>query len=152
MRMSCRLLLALVLLLLAAPALAAPCGGSFDAFLAAIARDAQGQGVSARGHRPGLRRPDAGDPAVLAFDRRQRGMFHAKSFEEYAATRVIPARISQSQETGCRYTPRLLGRIEQQFGVPPPVIVWRSGRAGKRQRHRRHGQAAGDPHGGDAGA
>jgi len=26
------------------------------------------------------------DPAVLAFDRRQRGMFHAKSFEEYAAT------------------------------------------------------------------
>ena len=43
---SCRLLLALVLLLLAAPALAAPCGGDFNAFLAAIARDAQGQGVS----------------------------------------------------------------------------------------------------------
>jgi hypothetical protein len=34
------------------------------------------------------------DLAVLAFDRRQRGMFHAKSFEEYAATRVIPARIN----------------------------------------------------------
>src|SRR5438552_3724910 len=43
---SCRLLLALVPLLLAAPALAAPCGGDFNAFLAAIARDAQGQGVS----------------------------------------------------------------------------------------------------------
>ena len=43
---SCRLLLALVLLLLAAPALAAPCGGDFNAFLAAIGRDAQGQGVS----------------------------------------------------------------------------------------------------------
>ena len=43
---SCRLLLAFVLLLLAAPALAAPCGGDFNAFLAAIARDAQGQGVS----------------------------------------------------------------------------------------------------------
>ena len=38
---SCRLLLALVLLLLAAPALAAPCGGDFNAFLAAVARDAQ---------------------------------------------------------------------------------------------------------------
>ncbi len=37
---SCRLHLALVLLLLAAPALAAPCGGDFNAFLAAIARDA----------------------------------------------------------------------------------------------------------------
>ena len=43
---SCRLLLALVLLLLAVPALAAPCGGDFNAFLAATARDAQGQGVS----------------------------------------------------------------------------------------------------------
>ena len=56
---SCRLLLALVLLLLAAPALAAPCGGDFNAFLAAIARDAQAPGRLARGHRPGLRRPDA---------------------------------------------------------------------------------------------
>ena len=45
---SCRLLLALVLLLLAAPALAAPCGGDFNAFLAATARDALGQGVSRR--------------------------------------------------------------------------------------------------------
>jgi membrane-bound lytic murein transglycosylase B len=30
------------------------------------------------------------DGAVLAFDRRQRGTFR-KSFEEYAATRVVPA-------------------------------------------------------------
>jgi hypothetical protein len=42
----CRLLLSLVLLLLAAPALAAPRGGDFNTFLAAIARDAQGRGVS----------------------------------------------------------------------------------------------------------
>jgi membrane-bound lytic murein transglycosylase B len=33
------------------------------------------------------------DGAVLAFDRRQRGTFR-KSFEEYAATRVIPTRIN----------------------------------------------------------
>jgi membrane-bound lytic murein transglycosylase B len=62
------LLLALVLLLLAAPALAAPCGGDFNAFLAAIARDAQGQGVS----RAVIDQAFAGltpDPAVLAFDR-----------------------------------------------------------------------------------
>ena len=81
---SCRLLLALVLLLLAAPARAATCGGDFDAFLAAIARDAQSQGVP----RAVTEQAFAGltpDPAVLAFDRRQRGMFHAKSFEEYAA-------------------------------------------------------------------
>src|SRR6516164_4156906 len=98
---SCRLLLALVLLLLAAPALAAPCGGDFNAFLGAIARDAQGQGVS----RAVIDQAFANltpDPAVLAFDRRQRGMFHAKSFEQYAA---------------------LLSRIERQFGVPASVIV-----------------------------
>jgi membrane-bound lytic murein transglycosylase B len=94
---SCRLLLALVLLLLAAPARAAPCGGDFNAFLAAVARDAQGQGVS----RGVIDQAFAGltpDPPVLAFDRRQRGMFHAKSFEEYAATRVIPARISRARK------------------------------------------------------
>ncbi len=62
---SCRLLLAVVLLLLAAPALAAPCGGDFNAFLAGIARDAQGQGVS----RAVIDQAFAGltpDPAVLA--------------------------------------------------------------------------------------
>ena len=45
---SCLLLLALVLLLLAAPALAAPCGGDFNAFLAAIARDARAMASRAR--------------------------------------------------------------------------------------------------------
>src|SRR6516225_8684398 len=106
---SCRLLLSLVLLLLAAPALAAPCGGDFNAFLAAIARDAQGRGVSR---------------AVIdqAFAGRQRGMFHAKSFEEYAATRVIPARISRARKL-MQVHAALLGRIERQFGVPAPVIV-----------------------------
>jgi lytic murein transglycosylase len=118
---SCRLLLSLVLLLLAAPALAAPCGGDFNAFLAAIARDAQGQGVS----RAVIDQAFAGltpDPAVLAFDRRQRGMFHAKSFEEYAATRVIPARISRARKL-MQVHAALLGRIERQFGVPASVIV-----------------------------
>src|ERR1700745_1297182 len=119
---SCRLLLlALVLLLLAAPALAAPCGGDFNAFLAAIARDAQGQGVS----RAVIDQAFAAltpAPAVLAFARRQRGMFHAKSFEEYAATRVIPARISRARKL-MQVHAALLGRIEQQFGVPAPVIV-----------------------------
>src|SRR3984885_3921415 len=121
---SCRVLFALVLLLLAAPARAAPCGGDFNAFLAAVARDAQGQGVS----RGVIDQAFAGltpDPAVLAFDRRQRGMFHAKSFEEYAATRVIPARITRARKL-MQVHAALLGRIERQFGVPAPVIlaVW----------------------------
>src|SRR5215469_8363818 len=118
---SCRLLLALVLLLLAAPALAAPCGGDFNAFLAAIARDAQGQGVS----RAVIDHAFAGltpDPAVLAFDRRQRGMFHAKSFEEYASTRVIPARIKRAKGLMIKHAD-LLSRIERQFGVPRELLM-----------------------------
>src|SRR3974390_2435751 len=118
---SYRLLLALVLLLLAAPALAAPCGGDFHPFLAAIARDAQSQGVS----RAVIDQAFAGltpDPGVLAFDRRQRGLFHTKSFEEYAATRVIPARISRARKL-MQVHAALLGRIERQFGVPASVIV-----------------------------
>ena len=49
-------------------------------------------------------------------------MFHAKSFEEYAATRVIPARINRARKL-MQVHAALLGRIEQQFGVPASVIV-----------------------------
>src|SRR5215475_14231390 len=118
---SCRLLLVLLPLLLAAPALAAPCGGDFSAFLAAIARDAQGQGVSRAVTEQALAGLTA-DPAVLAFDRRQRGMFHSKSFEEYAATRVIPARISRARRLMQQHAD-LLSRIERRFGVPRELIM-----------------------------
>ena len=77
-------------LFFAAPAGAAPCGGDFNAFLAAMGREAAAAGIS----RSVIDSAFTGvtlDPAVLAFDRRQRGTFR-KSFEEYAATRVIPAR------------------------------------------------------------
>ena len=57
-----------------APAAAAQCGGDFNTFLAAMAREAQAAGVS----RAVIDQAFAGltpDPAVLAFDRRQRGTF-----------------------------------------------------------------------------
>jgi len=108
-------------LLLALPARAATCGGDFHAFLAAMTRDAQGQGVS----RSVIDQAFAGlaiDQNVLSFDRRQRGMFHAKSFEEYAATRVIPARINRARKL-MQVHAQLLSRIERQFGVPATVVV-----------------------------
>ena len=67
-------------------ALAAQCGGDFNAFLATMSREAQAQGVS----RAVIDQAFAGvtqDQGVLSFDRRQRGTFR-KSFEEYVATRV----------------------------------------------------------------
>ncbi len=75
--------------LAAAPASAAQCGGDFSTFLSGMARDAQAAGIP----RNVIDQAFAGvgiDQSVLAFDRRQRGMFHSKSFEEYARTRVIP--------------------------------------------------------------
>jgi lytic murein transglycosylase len=113
--------LAVVLSLLAAsPAAAAQCGGDFNTFLAAMGREAQAAGVSAQvvsaafaGLTP--------DPAVLNFDRRQRGTFR-KTFEEYAATRVIPARVKRAQGLMQRHA-ALLDRVERQFGVPKSVVM-----------------------------
>ena len=106
---------------LATPSLAAKCGGDFNAFVAAMGREAQAAGVS----RATIDQAFAGitpDQAVLAFDRRQKGMFHAKSFEEYAATRVIPARIKRAQGLMQKHA-ALLSRIEKQFGVPATVVM-----------------------------
>jgi lytic murein transglycosylase len=110
----------LSMLVLSAPARAAQCGGDFNAFLSAIAREAQAQGVSQQV----IAQAFAGvtqDPAVLAFDRRQRGTF-TKTFEEYAATRVNPGRITRGRQMLQKHA-ALLSRIEQQFGVPPALIV-----------------------------
>ncbi len=117
-----RILSALLLTyFLALPARAATCGGDFRAFLAAMARDAQGQGVS----RSVIDQAFAGlaiDQNVLSFDRRQRGMFHSKSFEEYARTRVIPARINRAKRLMQTHA-QLLARVERQFGVPKELIM-----------------------------
>jgi membrane-bound lytic murein transglycosylase B len=112
---------ALVVAALAAPAFAAQCGGNYPSFLAQMERDAQAAGVSPAvigSAFAGL----SPDQAVLAFDRRQRGMFHSKSFEEYARTRVIPARINRARRLMQQHA-NLLSRIERQFGVPRELIM-----------------------------
>ncbi|HEX3342553.1 MAG TPA: lytic murein transglycosylase [Pseudolabrys sp.] len=115
-------LFALILfgVLLAAPARAAQCGGDFGTFLSAMGRDATAAGVS----RNIIDQAFAGvtiDQAVLTFDRRQRGTFR-KSFEEYAATRVIPARITRARRLMQTHA-ALLSRIERQFGVPKELLM-----------------------------
>jgi lytic murein transglycosylase len=105
--------------LLTAPALAAQCGGNFSSFLAAIAREAQAAGVS-RGVIDQAFAGVTSDPAVLAFDRRQRGTF--RSFERYVATRVGASRVKRGKQAMARHA-ALLGRVEQQFGPPKELIV-----------------------------
>ena len=111
----------LVTLAFVSPAFAAKCGGDFSGFLAQMSRDAQAAGLSPQV----IGQAFAGvtlDQSVLAFDRKQRGMFHSKSFEQYAATRVIPARISRARRLMGTHA-ALLARIEKQFGVPKELLM-----------------------------
>jgi len=108
------------ILIFAAPAGAAMCGGDFNAFLSAMSHEAAAAGIS----RTVIDSAFAGltpDGAVLAFDRRQRGTFR-KSFEAYAATRVIPARIKRAKQLMQRHA-ALLARIERDFGVPRTLLM-----------------------------
>ncbi|HSJ40980.1 MAG TPA: lytic murein transglycosylase, partial [Xanthobacteraceae bacterium] len=114
------IVLVFLTLLFVPAAQAAQCGGDFQAFLASMARDAQAAGVS----RSVIDQAFAGvtiDQAVLTFDRRQRNTFR-KSFEEYAATRVVPARINRAKKLMPAHA-ALLSRIERQFGVPKELIM-----------------------------
>src|SRR3954452_13849746 len=107
-------------LLLITPASAAPCGGDFNSFVAAISREAAAKGISQAVISQALGGVTL-DPAVLAFDRRQRGTFH-KTFEQYAATRVGAGRISGGRAMLQRHA-ALLSRIEREYGVPPQILV-----------------------------
>src|SRR3954447_18185544 len=102
------------------PTYAARCGGDFNTFVAAMSQEAAAKGISQATISQALSGVTQ-DPAVLAFDRRQRGTFH-KTFEQYAATRVGPGRIRTGQAMLARHA-ALLSRIEQRFGVPPQIIV-----------------------------
>jgi lytic murein transglycosylase len=98
---------------------AGSCGGDFGQWLAGVKKDAATAGISQRTITAALGgiTPDA---AILALDRKQ-GYFK-QSFETYRAKRVPPA-IVQAGRAKVKQLSGLLGRIEQRFGVPGPVIV-----------------------------
>jgi lytic murein transglycosylase len=107
-------------LIFTVPASAAPCGGDFNTFLSAMSREAAAAGIS----RTVIDRAFAGltlDGAVLAFDRRQHATFR-KSFEAYAATRVIPARVNRAKQLMQRHA-SLLTRVERESGVPAALLM-----------------------------
>ena len=102
------------------PTYAARCGGDFNTFVAAMSQEAAAVGVSQAVISQSLSGVTQ-DPAVLAFDRRQRGTFN-KTFEQYISTRVGPGRIKMGRQMLQKHA-SLLSRIEKQFGVPPQIIV-----------------------------
>jgi lytic murein transglycosylase len=107
-------------LLLATPSFAARCGGDFNTFVQNISAEAQAAGISQNVISSALSGVQQ-DPAVLSFDRRQRGTFN-KSFEQYVSTRVGPGRINTGRAMLQRHA-ALLSSIEAKFGVPRQIIV-----------------------------
>jgi lytic murein transglycosylase len=112
--------LSLVCALTAAPALAASCqgAGSFDSWLAAFRSDAASSGVGQRGLAAlsGV----TPDPSVVSRDRGQ-GVFR-QSFEQFSGRMVSSYRLSRGASLIRQYA-ATFQRIEEQFGVPAPVLV-----------------------------
>jgi lytic murein transglycosylase len=102
-----------------APALAAaPCGGDFGAWLEAFEQEAAAQGVSERTIQSALSGVTY-DPTIIARDHAQ-GVFR-QSFEQFSG-RMVPPRLGRARKLLAKYS-AIFERIEQQFGVPGPVIV-----------------------------
>ncbi len=121
MRVLSPFMIAGAIVLSALPSLAAQCEppGGFPAFLQAFKQDARAAGISQRGlsSLDGLKL----DTATIAFDRKVRASFKG-SFEQFAAKRVTQARLSRASAY-LKSHASLFQRIEQQFGVPGPVLV-----------------------------
>ncbi|HSI41672.1 MAG TPA: lytic murein transglycosylase [Xanthobacteraceae bacterium] len=100
---------------------AAPCPGSagFPAWLADFKREAASQGVSARTISAALDGLTF-DANVVAIDRGQ-GVF-SQGFLEFSDRMVAKYRIDQGRAL-IQKNRALFERIEQQYGVPAPVIV-----------------------------
>jgi lytic murein transglycosylase len=107
--------------LLGSAAQAAPCrtSGSYDAWLAAFEREAVAQGISQAtiaAAAPSL----TYDQKVVYIDRGQR--VFTQTFLEFSGRMAAAYRIQRGQQLIKANAP-VFARIEQQFGVPAPVIV-----------------------------
>jgi lytic murein transglycosylase len=105
---------------LGAPALfaAAPCGGDFNEWLEAFEQEAAAQGIS----QPTIQSALGGitfDPVIITRDHAQ-GVFR-QTFEQFSG-RMVPPRLGRATRLLQQHS-ALFQRIEQQFGVPGPVIV-----------------------------
>jgi lytic murein transglycosylase len=89
----------------------------FPAFLVRMKAEAAAQGVGQRGLAAldGL----SFDESVVSHDRGQK--VFTQSFEEFSG-RMVPPRLGRARQMMQKHA-QLLGRIKQEFGVPPGLIV-----------------------------
>ncbi len=108
-----------IAVLAATPAAAQQCGGGFERWLAEFKQDAQRQGITAAtlaAAQPYMQF----DQQVVNRDRGQR--VFTQTFLEFANRMAESHRVPQGAQR-LRQHAALLQRIEQQFGVPGPVLV-----------------------------
>ncbi len=105
----------------ALPAFGATCEdpGGFSAWLDAFQQEAAGQGISQRTISSALSGV-AFDPGIVAKDHAQ-GVFR-QSFEQFSGRMISAYRMQKGASLLKRYA-ATFDRIEQQFGVPGPVLV-----------------------------
>lgn len=111
--------LALVVCTIPSVALAAPCGGPFETWLAAFRVEALAQGI--RGETLHKAAPTMKlDATVLSKDRGQQ--VFSQTFVEFATRMADGYRLPQGKER-IRRNAETFSRIERDFGVPAPVLV-----------------------------
>ncbi len=110
-------LFAIACILTGSPAVAAPCGGDFETWLASFRREAAQQGISPRA----LAALDGvtPNPQVISLDRRQ-GVFN-QSFEQFSGHRIAE-RLARAQRMMLVHA-SMLQRIEARFGVPGSIVI-----------------------------
>src|SRR3984957_19145911 len=108
----------LALAIIPIPAHAAPCGGDFGAWLQGLKQEAAADGVSQRTIQAALANVSP-DPTIISRDHAQ-GVFR-QSFEQFSG-RMVPPRLARGRLMLQQYGSGFF-RIQQQFGVPAPVIV-----------------------------
>jgi lytic murein transglycosylase len=111
--------LAALVLISAAPAIAAPCGsGTFEAWLDDFKKEAAAKGISPAAIQAGLTGVTL-DKSVLTRDQSQK--VFSQTFEEFSG-RMVPPRMTRGSNMLKQYG-SVLSRIEQAYGVPGEVIV-----------------------------
>ncbi|HSI41173.1 MAG TPA: lytic murein transglycosylase [Xanthobacteraceae bacterium] len=118
---SCRIGLLVAAVLTAGPAAAATCGNDgsgFNAWVGTFKQEAAGQGISpaALTALNGL----SYDTGVIRLDRNQKHF--AQSFEQFASGRITAGRLAKGRAL-LKSQAGMLARIEQQFGVPGPILI-----------------------------
>src|ERR1700716_672702 len=111
--------LAALVLISAAPAIAAPCGsGTFEAWLEDFKKEATAKGISPAAIQAGLTGVTL-DKTVLTRDQSQK--VFSQSFEEFSG-RMVPPRLTRGSDMLKKYG-SVLSRIEEAYGVPGEVLV-----------------------------